>query len=280
MGDRGGVGALLGSVHGACHRRRSLVSALPRRLVARNHREAYDLWATHFDDPALMANRDEQSTRRKLERVVAGLPFGEGVHALDVGPGDGALFRLIANRVASCSGVDPSANAVGKLRGLFCDVPNVEFTVGTADAIPFPDDTFDVVVVNSVLHILPSLEHLEKSLVELVRVCRPGGTVFVGELPFRSELDQGLLVHQVRKLREFGIRNYLRLVVHVYLRPLLRGEPLLLYPANPETSLHVSAEQLEALCEPLEVSVVYSRHQDLARPSSTRNDYWLRVEIS
>jgi hypothetical protein len=29
-----------------------------RKLSARSHREAYDLWATHFDDPALMANRD------------------------------------------------------------------------------------------------------------------------------------------------------------------------------------------------------------------------------
>ncbi len=92
------------------------------------------MWAEHFEDPALMANRDAQTTRRKLERVAARLPLTQSSSVLDVGPGDGALFRLIAGRVSRCCGVDPSEHAVTRLRALFRDVSDVEFVLGTANA--------------------------------------------------------------------------------------------------------------------------------------------------
>ena len=106
-----------------------------KKRVARDHREAYDLWATHFDDPALMANRDARTTLRKLEKLARQLPLEHGSRVLDVGPGDGALFRIIAARVRRCQGVDPSVNAVAKLNALFRDAPNVEFTVGSAEMV-------------------------------------------------------------------------------------------------------------------------------------------------
>ena len=44
---------------------------MPRKLIARSHTEAYDLWAREFDDPALMANRDAETTRRMLDEIGA-----------------------------------------------------------------------------------------------------------------------------------------------------------------------------------------------------------------
>lgn len=246
---------------------------MPAKLVARDHRHVYDLIAEHFEDPALMANRDAETTRIKLERLVAQLPLEPESRVLDVGPGDGTLFRLIADRVASCLGVDPSETAVRRLGDLFGDVPGVEFALGASDRIPALDGSFDVVVVNSVLHVLPSVEDIERSLAELVRVCAPGGLVFVGELPFRSELGRGVLPHIARKLREYGPRTYLRLMYHVYLRPVLRGEPILLFPIS---NLHVPEEDFRAMCAPLGVTVECRRHREPARPSLTRNDYRLR----
>jgi ubiquinone/menaquinone biosynthesis C-methylase UbiE len=248
--------------------------AWPRRLVARSHTEAYDLWAREFEDPALMANRDAETTRRKLARVAAELPLSPDARVLDVGPGDGALFREIAGRVAGCCGVDPSVAAVEKLRQLFAGVPNVEFAVGSAQAIPAPHAAFDVVVVNSVLQMLPGLPELEQALAEALRVCRPGGLVFVGELPFRPELSRGILVHLLRKLRELGARGLARTLAHTYLRPVLRGEPILLYPAR---NLHVPEDALRAIAARLGAEVECRRHRELARPSATRNDYWLRA---
>ena len=247
---------------------------MQRRLVARDHREAYDFWARHFSDPALMANRDVETTRQKIARLARQLPLEPSSCVLDVGPGDGALFRLVAGSVRRCCGVDPSDAAVSKLASLFRDATNVEFVVGSAEEIPCPDDEFDVVVINSVLHSLPSMQNVGRSLEELVRVCKPGGLIFVGELPFRSELDRGILVHMARKLSEFGMRAFVRNLWATYAQPLLRGEPMVLYPA---VNLHVSEHEFQAMCTQHVASVEARRHQELRRPSSTRNDYLLRL---
>ncbi|HEY8155616.1 MAG TPA: class I SAM-dependent methyltransferase [Myxococcota bacterium] len=244
-----------------------------RKLVARDHQQAYDFWATHFDDPALMANRDAETTRRKLEALAGQLPWTEESEVLDVGPGDGTLFRLISDRVRRCCGVDPSEAAIARLRRSFQGASHVEFAIGSAEAIPYPDAAFDIVVINSVLQMLPSLAAIERSLAQLVRVCRPGGLIFVGELPFRSELGGGILVHLARKLREFGARSLLRTLYHVYARPVLRGEPVVVYPAS---NLHVPQPEFEAICRGLGLGVECRPHHEVRRPSSTRNDYLLR----
>jgi ubiquinone/menaquinone biosynthesis C-methylase UbiE len=245
---------------------------MPKRLVAKDHREAYDLWATHFSDPALMANRDATSNVRKLGRVASALPLDPDADELDVGPGDGTLFRLIHRGIARGCGVDPSDAAVRRLRRLFDDVDNVEFLTGTATALPLPDDSVDIVVINSVVHALPSTEDVAEAVAEVVRVCRPGGSVFVGELPFRDETSAGIRAHLADKLRESGLRNLGRLLFHVYVKPLLRGEPILLYPA---TALHVPAAEFLEMCAPLGVAVEVRRHRELRHASLTRNDYLL-----
>lgn len=252
-----------------------MTSVGPRRLSARSHLEAYDLWAKHFADPALMANRDAHTTLRKLTRVAERLPIGHDSVILDVGPGDGTLFRIVAGRVAHCYGVDPSAMAVEKLTKLHADLANVEFAVGSANGVPFCDAMFDVVVVNSVLQMLPSHDDLRRAVRELVRVCKPGGLIFVGELPFRSELGRGIVPHVVRKLRESGVWNFARLIWNVYIRPVLRGEPILTYPA---TNLFVPVDEFIAFCEGLGLAVDAARHQEMRGQSKTRYDYVLRLK--
>jgi ubiquinone/menaquinone biosynthesis C-methylase UbiE len=245
-----------------------------RHLTARTHAEAYDLWARHFADPALMANRDARTTFVKLSRLAARLPLAPTASVLDVGPGDGTLFRILAHRVARCCGADPSAVAVSRLKQLHADLANVEFVIGTATALPFPAHTFDIVVVNSVLQSLSSTGEILDAMRELVRVCKPGGIVFVGELPFQPELSKGVLPHLARKLHESGAANLLRLLWNVYAKPVLRGEPVLSYPA---TNLFVPAEDFVAFCKSLGLAAEVTRHQELRRPSLTRNDYLLRV---
>ena len=247
---------------------------MPRKLVAKDHREAYHLWALHSSDFALMANRDAETTRQKLGRVAEQLPLAPSSSLLDVGPGDGALFRFVAQKVERCCGVDPSDAAVAKLRALFAGVPNVEFVVGSAEQIPYPDGKFDVVVVNSVLHSLASEEDVDRSLSELVRVCKPGAFLFVGEVPFRSELDRGIFVHLARKLWEFGLRAFVRNLWATYARPLRRGEPLVLYPAR---NLHFPEAKFLAMCSRHGASGEARRHRELRRASRTRNDYLLRI---
>ncbi len=249
------------------------MKVVPHRLVARTHAEAYDLWASEFEDPALMANRDSETTRHKIARVVAGLPLEADSRVLDVGPGDGALFREIVGRVTSCHGIDPSRAAIEKLTRLFSEHPNVSFELGRADALPISSNTFDIVVINSVLQMSSDLAEVERALGEMVRVCSPGGLIFVGELPFRDEMADGILAKLGRSCRAYGFRNFARSLARTYVRPLLRGEPIVLYPA---VNLHVEEQTVREIGQRLAVTVECRRHHEMARRSPTRNDYWLR----
>ena len=245
-----------------------------KKIVALDHREAYDIWASRFTDPALMASRDAEITRWKMANIAAQLSLRQNTRFLDVGPGDGALFREVANKVDHCVGVDPSRSASDKLAALFQGVSNVEFVIGSAEEVPYPDDSFDVVVMNGVLLILADEATARRSLAELVRVCAAGGTIFLGEVPFRDELRRGMVTHIVRKFWEVGSRAFLRSLHHTYLRPVLRGEPIVFFP--PET-LHFSPCEIESFCHPLDCTVECRRHQEPRRPSGTRNDYILTL---
>ena len=98
---------------------------------------------------------------------------------LDVGCGTGAITRGIADRVGptgSAVGVDESLAMLG---GAWVDAharPNLSFVEGDALALPFPDDSFDVV---SSARMLQWLREPERAVAEMGRVARPGGLVVV-----------------------------------------------------------------------------------------------------
>jgi ubiquinone/menaquinone biosynthesis C-methylase UbiE len=57
---------------------------------------------------------------------------------------------------------------------------NCQFRVGTAEALEFPAEHFDVVVSSLVMHHLPD-DLRVAALLEMRRVLRPGGTLLVAE---------------------------------------------------------------------------------------------------
>ena len=102
---------------------------------------------------------------------VAGVAPGAAV--LDVGAGTGAgTLRLVelvgADRVAA---VDPSAPFVEALRDR---LPGADVREGSAEALPFDDASFDVVLAQLVVNFMSDPD---AGLAEMRRVTRPGGTV-------------------------------------------------------------------------------------------------------
>jgi SAM-dependent methyltransferase len=105
---------------------------------------------------------------------------------LDVGCGDGITDLGIALRTGceELVGIDPF-RGYERLPEILADKhlptdtipPNLRFMAESANALPFPDDRFDVVVSWG------SLEHIaggyDKALAEIRRVLRPGGLFFV-----------------------------------------------------------------------------------------------------
>ena len=100
---------------------------------------------------------------------LAGVRAGQRV--LDVGCGPGALTAELVRRAASVAAVDPSPSFVAAARERH---PGVEVAVATAEALPFPDDGFDVALAELVVHFMTDPV---AGLAEMRRVTRPGGTV-------------------------------------------------------------------------------------------------------
>jgi ubiquinone/menaquinone biosynthesis C-methylase UbiE len=101
----------------------------------------------------------------------------EGDAALEVGCGYGRLSGWFADRADDHVAVEPNRDAVGQAADLY---PDIEFAAGVADALPFPDDSFDLVTSWIVLsHVQPG--HVEAAASELVRVLRDDGVLLACE---------------------------------------------------------------------------------------------------
>ncbi|HFU76308.1 MAG TPA: class I SAM-dependent methyltransferase [Arcobacter sp.] len=101
------------------------------------------------------------------------LPSLKKKRVLDIGCGDGVLSYLISKEGAVVSGIDYSGIAIEfakeKTKGL-----DINYVQGSAYALPFDDDSFDIIVSSDVIE---HLEDVPKYLSEINRVVRDGGSV-------------------------------------------------------------------------------------------------------
>jgi SAM-dependent methyltransferase len=135
-----------------------------------------------------------QGRRRILDRMLAGLqpPLPPGARALDVGCGTGANGPVLAARAAFAVGIDASPVPLG-----LGERTHAARLRGDANALPFPDGSFDLVVA------LDVLEHLDDDAGgarELYRVLRPGGValIFVPALRLLWGLQDDVSHHRRR----------------------------------------------------------------------------------
>jgi ubiquinone/menaquinone biosynthesis C-methylase UbiE len=93
---------------------------------------------------------------------------------LDVGCGTGYLLRLLARRwpqATELAGIDAAPSMIEAAERA-ADDQRLRFTTGTAEQLPYPDDSFDVIVSTT------SFDHWsdqQAGLFECARVLAPGG---------------------------------------------------------------------------------------------------------
>lgn len=112
--------------------------------------------------------------------------YGVGRLGLDVGCGQGAYVGQMRALGFDVSGIDASDNQVAIARKKLG--PNAAVGTGSALEIPAPADTFDFVYTINVLHHLSSIAEQQRAFVELLRVLKPGGVLFVHEINTRNML--------------------------------------------------------------------------------------------
>jgi len=135
-----------------------------------------------------------------------GNPFGLGpIHpgeaVLDIGCGAGFdvfVAAKLAGPQGRVVGIDVTHGMVAKaeehLKRLH--LAQVAFQLGEAEALPFPDRDFDVVISNGVLNL--ALDK-EKAVQEIYRVLKPGGRVMLADM---------VLVEALPPERERRIENW------------------------------------------------------------------------
>jgi len=129
-------------------------------------RETYDVIASHF--AATRAHPWPETTAFCDDKAVE--------DALDVGCGNGRNAAVLVDHAERVVGVDASRELLA-LAGE--RVPDAGFLQGDASTLPVDDDAVDVVLYVATLHHLPDRGLRRRSLDEVARVLRPGGSALV-----------------------------------------------------------------------------------------------------
>jgi ArsR family transcriptional regulator len=124
------------------------------------------------------------------------LPASGIGRALDIGTGTGRLLELLAPRAAAALGVDASRAMLALARARLARPGLTHCAVRLADMyrLPLPDEGFDLVVLQMVLH---HAEDPAAAIAEAARVLRPGGRLAVVDLaPHTNEHCLHRLAHR------------------------------------------------------------------------------------
>ncbi len=142
----------------------------------------FDSVATRYD---LMNDVMSFGAHRLWKRFaveLAGLRGGE--HVLDVAGGTGDIARLLAHKVGARGALvvtDINAAMLGVGRERLVDagvVGNVTYVQADAERLPFPDDSFDCIIIAFGLR---NVTHKDAALISMRRVLKPGGRLLVLE---------------------------------------------------------------------------------------------------
>ena len=100
----------------------------------------------------------------------------DGGHVLDVATGTGLVAEALVARGFRVTGLDQSPGMLAAARTRFGG--RVELVEASADALPFPDGSFDHLTFT---YLLRYVDDPHATLAELARVVRPGGTIAMVE---------------------------------------------------------------------------------------------------
>jgi SAM-dependent methyltransferase len=153
-------------------------------------------WAEDLGYPAEVARVPEGAVE-SFAGVANPFSLGRlmpGERVLDLGSGAGTDSLVAAQMVGpegSVTGIDMTPEMLAKARVAAAElgVSNVEFVEAEAESLPFPDDSFEVVISNGVIDLIPDKDAVFS---ELHRVLAPGGRLQIADVTIQNPVsDEG-----------------------------------------------------------------------------------------
>jgi ubiquinone/menaquinone biosynthesis C-methylase UbiE len=131
----------------------------------------FNRWAATYDKSILQRWYFYPIHRAMLDLLEQEKRMGTPQTVLDIGCGTGRLLRAVAARwpEARLIGVDPAKRMISEAKRLN---PNATFNDASAEALPVPDQSIDLVLSSLSFH---HWADQSKGLQEITRVLHPGG---------------------------------------------------------------------------------------------------------
>jgi len=116
--------------------------------------------------------------RDSSEEFIARIPISPGERLIDIGCGTGQVAIPAARRGAEVTGIDIAVPSIAAARErAAADGLDIRFDVGDAEALPYEDGRFDIVVSLIGAMFAPDPDRTAE---EMLRVCRPLGRIVMG----------------------------------------------------------------------------------------------------
>lgn len=151
-------------------------------------------WAEDLGYPAALLARVPEGSAESFAGVANPFSLGDlrpGGHVLDLGCGAGTDTLVAAQMVGPeghVTGIDMTPEMLVKARASAAEMDvSADFVEGEIESLPFGEMSFDVVISNGVIDLVPDKDAVFS---EMYRVLRPGGRIQIADVTIQRPVSE------------------------------------------------------------------------------------------
>lgn len=169
------------------------------RIMPTGHSEQHRLVREKFSQQA--ERWGQMQVPADLQAILERIELRDDARVLDVAAGSGLLSRAIATRAREVVAIDITAEmlARGREAAERAGVSNITFVEGAAEALPFADGSFDLVMTRFSLH---HISEPQRVVDEMARVARGRGRVLVIDMLVADDPQLAARANAIERLRD------------------------------------------------------------------------------